>query len=157
MPSTKTFQALPPEDAETLVAVMQRIVPHTNSLLQEAVWETALSYDSQLVPRWALRQQVRKNLHDLDIRARQLHGGSFAGAPPTTQDALLHDIEDTEFFQGLVNATVSDYYNRHVVWEAIGYPGLAQRDGAGYLHKGFDRMGGEEEMHSGKSSPAGAP
>ncbi len=140
MPSTKTFQALLPEDAETLVAVMQRIVPHANALLQEVVWETALAYDSQLVTQGDWRQQVRNNLRDLNRRARQQHGALFAASPAAIQDALLHDIEDTEFFQGLVNATVSDYYNRHVVWEAIGYPGLSQRDGAGYLHKGFDRL-----------------
>ncbi len=140
MASTKTFQALPPEDAETLVAVMQRIVPHADALLQEVVWETALAYDSQLVTQGEWRQQVRQHLHDLDRRARQQHGTIFAAAPPAIQDALLREIEETEFFQGLVNATVTDYYNRHVVWEAIGYPGLAQRDGAGYLNKGFDRL-----------------
>lgn len=140
MASTKTFQALPPEDAETLVAVMQRIVPHADALLQEVVWETALAYDSQLVTQGEWRQQVRQHLHDLDRRARQQHGAIFAAAPPAIQDALLREIEETDFFQGIVNATVTDYYNRHVVWEAIGYPGLAQRDGAGYLHKGFDRL-----------------
>ncbi|MCL5013271.1 MAG: gluconate 2-dehydrogenase subunit 3 family protein [Firmicutes bacterium] len=140
MESTETFQALLPEEAQTLVAVMKRIVPHNDATLQELVWKTAMAYDAQLVAHVSTRQEVRKNLRELDMQARQTHAKPFAEIPPDTQDAMLKTIEDTSFFQSLVNATISDFYNRYAVWAALGYPGLAQRDGAGYLHKGYDHL-----------------
>lgn len=140
MPTIHDFQALLPEEAETLVAMMQRIVPHSEAVLRDTVWLTALAYEAQLVSQVNLRQTVRATLQEMNRRARQQHAPSFAEASQDMQDALLHDMEDTAFFQSLIHATVTDFYNRHVVWEAIGYPGVAQRDGAGYIHKGFDRL-----------------
>ena len=140
MEPVETFQTLLPQEAKTLVAVMTRIVPHSDATLQKLVWQTALAYDSQLVSNVSGRQEVRKGLHELDIQARQSHSQTFCDLSSDTQDDLLKNIEDTSFFQTLINVTISDFYNRHAVWAAIGYPGLTQRDGAGYLHNGFDNL-----------------
>ncbi|HHY66940.1 gluconate 2-dehydrogenase subunit 3 family protein [Kyrpidia sp.] len=134
------FQALTPEEALTLVAVMRRIVPHTHPTLIEAIWLTAQSYDARLVDQVFLRQEVRSKLRELNLHSQKTFGHAFSDLEPDQQDTLLRGIEDTPFFQNLINATISDFYNRHAVWEVIGYPGLEQRDGAGYLSKGFDHL-----------------
>ncbi len=134
------FQALLPAEARTLVAIMSRIVPHATRALQDVVWDTALAYDAQLVANVMLRGDVRQFLRDLDGSARKTGADSFAGAEVEVQDTLLQNIEGSGMFQSLINATITDFYNRHVVWDAIGYPGVEQRDGAGYLHKGFDAL-----------------
>lgn len=134
------FQALQPSEAQTLVAIMGRIVPHGAPELKDVVWQTALAYDSQLATNIGLRSDIRSQLQDLDKRSREQGAPSFAEAAPNVQDAVLQYIEGTALFQNLIYATVADFYNRHAVWEAIGYPGLAQRDGVGYLNKGFDTL-----------------
>ncbi len=132
------FQALLPAEAATLVAVMTRIVPHANPELREVVWYTALAYDARLATDHKLRTGVREQLRELEMQAVAQGAASFAGAEPELQQTLLEAIEDTSLFQQLVYAVVSDFYNRHVVWEALGYPGLAQRDGQGYINRGYD-------------------
>ncbi|KAA8959850.1 gluconate 2-dehydrogenase subunit 3 family protein [Mycobacterium sp.] len=132
------FQALQPAEAANLVAVMSRIVPHRDPRLREVVWYTALAYDARLATDTQLRNEIRGQLKELDQQAVAQGAASFADAPAELQDTLLRAIDDTALFQNLVYAVVADFYNRHLVWEAIGYPGLAQRDGQGFLHRGFD-------------------
>jgi len=85
-----------------------------------------------------LRNEIRDLLKELDRQAAAQGATSFADASADLQVTLLKAIEGTALFQNLVFAVVADFYNRHLVWEAIGYPGLAQRDGQGYLNRGFD-------------------
>ncbi|CAB3393147.1 conserved protein of unknown function [Kyrpidia spormannii] len=59
------FQALTPEEALTLVAVMRRIVPHTHPTLIEAIWLTAQSYDARLVDQVFLRVRHAHPRRDL--------------------------------------------------------------------------------------------
>ncbi len=132
------FQALRPEEAEVLVAAVRRVVPHKQPALQEAAWFTALAIDGQAVADLSFRALLKEGLADLDRRARERWGRGFAPSGPAEQDEILREVEDSLFFQRLVNATVSDFYNRRIVWETIGYPGL-HADG-GYRDKGFDRL-----------------
>ncbi len=132
------FQALRPEEAEVLAAAVQRIVPHKQPALQEVTWLTALAIDAQAVADLEFRAMLRDGVRDLDRRARDRWGKGFAALAPAEQNEVLREVEATPFFQRLVNATVSDFYNRRVVWETIGYPGL-HADG-GYRDKGFDRL-----------------
>lgn len=134
------FQTLQPSEARTLVAVMRRIVPHEDADLRDVVLYTALAYDARLVGDLALRAEVRSEMKELDRQAQGDGLSSFADASSEEQDSILRAIEDTTFFQNLVYATVADFYNRHIVWQAIGYPGLDQRDGQGYLNRGFDAI-----------------
>lgn len=138
------FQALLPAEAANLIAVMTRIVPHRDPELRDIVWYTAISYDARLATDTGLRTEVRAQLKELDQQAVAQGAKSFAEASPDQQNALLAAIENTAIFQQLVYATVVDFYNRHIVWEAIGYPGLAQRDGQGYINRGFDVLNWDE-------------
>lgn len=132
------FQALVPTEAANLVALMENIVPHKDPELRDIVFYTALCFDAGLATATALRTEVRSLLKELDQQAVTNGAASFAAASAEIQKSLLTAIEGLPIFQQLVYATVSDFYNRHIVWQAIGYPGLAQRDGQGYINQGFD-------------------
>lgn len=132
------FQTLIPAEAANLVALMGNIVPHQDPELRDIVFYTALCFDASLATDTPMRTQVRSLLKDLDKQAVANGAASFAAAAPDVQKSLLTAIEDQPLFQQLVYATVADFYNRHIVWEAIGYPGLSQRDGKGYINDGFD-------------------
>lgn len=138
------FQALVPAEAANLVALMENIVPHRDPELRDIVFYTALCFDAGLATATALRTEVRDLLKELDQQAHTNGTASFAAAPPDVQKSLLTAIEGRPIFQQLVYATVSDFYNRHAVWQAIGYPGLAQRDGKGYINQGFDVLDWDE-------------
>lgn len=138
------FQALVPADAANLVALMENIVPHRDPELRDLVFYTALCFDAGLATATALRTEVRGLLKELDQQAVADGAASFAAAAPDVQKSLLTAIEGRPIFQQLVYATVADFYNRHAVWQAIGYPGLAQRDGKGYINDGFDVLDWDE-------------
>lgn len=120
------------------MAAMSCIVPHQDPELRDVVWHTALAYDARLATDIGRKAEIRDLLAELDKRAVAQGATSFATASPGVQKMLLESKEDTELFQHLVYVVVADFYNRHIVWEAIGYPGLAQRDGKGYINDGFD-------------------
>lgn len=138
------FQALVPADAANLVALMENIVPHRDPELRDLVFYTALCFDAGLATATALRTEVRGLLKELDQQAVADGAASFAAAAPDVQKSLLTAVEGRPIFQQLVYATVADFYNRHAVWQAIGYPGLAQRDGKGYINDGFDVLDWDE-------------
>lgn len=138
------FQALIPGEAANLVAVMENIVPHRDPELRDIVFYTALCFDASLATATALRIEVRELLKELDQQAVTSGAGSFATAASDVQKSLLTAIEGRPIFQQLVYATVADFYNRHAVWQAIGYPGLSQRDGKGYINQGFDVLDWDE-------------
>ncbi len=135
---TLAFQALRPDQAETLTAVVRRIVPHKQPALQEAAELTALAIDAQAAADLAFLSLLRDGLADLDQRAESGRRKRFRELAAGEQDEILKEVEETLFFQRLINATVTDFYNRHVVWETLGYPGL-EADG-GYRDKGFDKL-----------------
>lgn len=132
------FQSLLPAEAANLVAVMTSIVPHQDPQLRDTVWYTALAYDARLASDNKLRTEIRGQLMELDKGAVAAGATSFSEAIPELQTMLLESIQDMALFQNLVYAVVVDFYNRYSVWEAIGFPGLAQRDGQGYINRGFD-------------------
>lgn len=138
------FQALIPGEAANLVALMENIVPHRDPELRDIVFYTALCFDASLATATALRIEVRELLKELDQQAVTSGANSFATATPEIQKSLLTAIEGRPIFQQLVYATVADFYNRHAVWQSIGYPGLSQRDGKGYINQGFDVLDWDE-------------
>jgi len=138
------FQALVPAEAANLVALMENIVPHQDPELRNIVFYTALCFDASLATDTELRTGVRELLKELNQQAVTNGATSFSEAIPDVQKSLLKAIEDRPLFQQLVYVTVCDFYNRHIVWQAIGYPGLAQRDGKGYINQGFDVLDWDE-------------
>lgn len=138
------FQALRPHEGATLIAVVRRIVPHRQPVLQEVAVETALTLDARMVADFQFKERVRQGLADLNVRARDLVGEDFIWLTEDQQVTILNQVERTPFFQELINRTLTDFYNRRSVWEAIGYPGPTMnvngRFHGGYLHRGFDRL-----------------
>jgi hypothetical protein len=132
------FQVLAPDEAEILVALVSAIVPHRQEALQATKVDTALALDTKMVADLGLRALCREGLRSLELRAQQEHHFRFAALGADEQAALLATIEPGAFFQTLVHLTKYDFYNRHIVWEAIGYPDLGNE--SGYLRLGFDRL-----------------
>jgi len=140
----EAFRTLSPPEANTLIAVVHGIVPHRLPVLATAARGTALGIDAKLLNDPVQRAAVRAGLADLDARARKVGVSRFDSLTPTQQDTILRQIERSAFFQGLIAATLDDYYNRHDVWKAIGYPGASmnahEKYLGGYLNKGFDTL-----------------
>lgn len=136
-----SFQAFVPDEAERLTAFVRRLVPHQQPELQDAALQTALAIDAQCVGNLDLRAQISDFLRELDDRAQQRKSMAFVDLPGPEQDELLKTREGTPLFQQLLHLTRLDFYNRHVVWNALGYPGLERRlDREGYRYKGFDEL-----------------
>ena len=136
-----SFQAFVPDEAERLTAFIRRLVPHNQPELEDAALQTALAIDAQCVGNFDLRAQISDLLQRLDDQAQQRKGTAFVDLPGSEQDELLKTHEGTPLFQQLLHLTRLDFYNRHVVWNVLGYPGLDRRlDGEGYRYKGFDQL-----------------
>ena len=142
MTTALTFQAFVPDQAERLTAYIRRLVPHKQPELQEVSAETAMAIDAQCVGNFDLRAQVNDFLRSPRARTRsrrtESRSSELSGAE---QDELLKSYEGTPLFQQLLHLTRVDFYNRHIVWNTLGYPGLDRRlDGEGYLTRGFDQL-----------------
>jgi hypothetical protein len=107
--------------------------------LQRTIEDTALAIDAQLVSNLDLRALVRDGLTDLEASAQNSHATSFVALPVQQQTDLARRAQASVFFQTIVHLTKYDFYNRHVVWETIGYPDLL--NDSGYLDKGFNKLG----------------
>ena len=141
MTTALTFQAFVPDQAERLTAYIQRLVPHKQPELQDVITETALAIDAQCVGNFDLRAQVSDLLRHLEDDALQKKGKPFTELSGSEQDELLKPYEGTPLFQQVLHLTRVDFYNRHIVWNTLGYPGLDRRvDGEGYLQRGYDQL-----------------
>ncbi len=132
------FQVLPPDEAELMLALVNVILPHGEARLEEAKFATALALDAKLVADLSLRAAVREGLTGLERSAWSGYGERFGALGMAEQAELCSRIEDGPFFQTMVQLVKYDFYNRHIVWEVIGYPDLG--NDSGYLHLGFDRF-----------------
>lgn len=141
MITSLAFQAFVPDQAERLTAFIGRLVPHKQPELQEVVIATALAIDAECVGNADLRAQVSDLLRQLEDEALQTKGRTFIQLSGAEQDELLKAREGASLFQQLLHLTRVDFYNRHVVWNVLGYPGLDRRlDREGYRYRGFDRL-----------------
>lgn len=132
------FQALRPLEARSFLALVTNVLPHEHVELQAARIATAITLDSQMVTNLDLRALTLAGLGELDALARAMYFSAFADASRDQQATVLAEIEGAAFFQGLVHQLKYDFYNRHLVWDVLGYPDLDHE--AGYLDAGFDRL-----------------
>lgn len=109
----------------TLVAMMQRIVPHEN--LDSAVYHDAVQ---------AFLRTARENPTIVDGLA-DLQATGFVDLSIDDQIASLNAIEDTPFFDTVRGAAVRSLYADERTWEMLGYGGDASRYG-GYIDLGFN-------------------
>ncbi|MGD9958072.1 gluconate 2-dehydrogenase subunit 3 family protein [Nocardioides sp.] len=133
-----TFQALRPEEADLFLSVIEAVLPHTQPELEFPRQASALVLDAQMVANLGLRQLVLDGLRELDQASMRAHRIGFSDLSTADRTAALREIEDTAFFQTLIHLVKSDFYNRHIVWKALGYPDLDRE--AGYLDHGFDQL-----------------
>ena len=133
-----TFQALRPEEADLFLGVIEAILPHTQPELEFPRQVTALVLDAQMVADLGMRELMLEGLRELEQACVRTHRTGFAQLAASDRAAALREIEDTPFFQTLIHVVKSDFYNRHIVWKALGYPDLDREDG--YLDHGFDQL-----------------
>lgn len=109
----------------TLVAAMQRLVPHGS--LDPAVYRDAvLAFMSSA----ADDPVIAAGLEELVAR-------KFLEQPEAGQVALLAGIEGTPFFDSVRDAAVRGVYGDERSWDMLGYGGDASRFG-GYVDRGFN-------------------
>ena len=97
------FATLTPDEARELGAIAERIMPTTSTPgAREAgviyfIDKALGTFEKQELPA------MRKGLAELRTQVSKRHRGvtSFAALPAVQQDALLTDIEKTEFFLGM--------------------------------------------------------
>lgn len=130
------FQVLQPQDAQTLLTLIRLIVPHSQPRLEPAKEATALVVDAQLVVNLDLRKLILDGMHELDMAAGSHGGDTFDSLVHAAQLDVLNAQEDSAFFQTLVHTVKYDFYNRHLVWDVLGYPDMG--NDAGYIDAGFD-------------------
>ncbi len=89
----------------------------------------------------ARRDEIAAGLDDLDRRARAAHGrdyGEIEGA--AEREALLREIQSSDFFQAVRGALVVGLYDTPELWEPhFGYQGSSWEQG-GYLNRGYNDL-----------------
>lgn len=133
-----TFQALPPDQAADFLALLRILIPHQQEELAAALDATAIVLDSKLAGDLALRRDVQDWLGELRRASEQAHGRPFAALTGAERTAIARQHEDSMIFQVVLHLAKNDFYNRHLVWQVLGYPDLS--NDSGYLDKGFDRL-----------------
>jgi hypothetical protein len=120
-----------PREEEVLRAVVDRICPaddHPGAWDAGAADYLGRQLDGDLLP---MRAIVRDGLAALDAAAHARSSVGFAALSSDAQDALLREIEATDFFVLLVRTTAEGFY---------GEPGQGgNRDAVSWVMTGFGR------------------
>lgn len=96
--AAEPFVVLTAQEAATMRALAARIVPTDDLPGAEeagAVYFVDLALNGPMV---GMTKPVRTGLAELDARAIQNGGEAFPDLDPDAQDALIREVEDTEFF-----------------------------------------------------------
>lgn len=123
-----------PELATRLLRLGRDIYPH------EAIADRY--YLEPLRPLLESRRElIAAGLDDLDRRARAAHGRDYASIDSAVvREALLREIQDSEFFQAVRNTLVVGLYDNQEVWQPyFGYEGSSWEKG-GYIGRGYNDL-----------------
>ena len=117
--------------AQTLAKLIQLardIYPHDK--ISDEFYVTAVKgYDSK-----EKAETIEAGIADLDKRS----GGDYLSLGwEAKRVAILHEIEDTPFFQTIRGGLVTGLYNQKAVWPIFGYEGESYSKG-GYINRGFN-------------------
>jgi hypothetical protein len=125
--------ALTPDEMATLIRMARDVYPHDH--VPDRFYAIAVkSHDTQAAEDADYRAMMQAGLADLDARA----GGSYRALGwEDDRVAVLRDIADTPFFQGVRGGLVTGLYNQQEVWPLFGYEGESYSQG-GYIDRGFD-------------------
>jgi gluconate 2-dehydrogenase gamma chain len=142
-PARGRLETLTPQEADTLDAIVARLIP-TDANGPGATEARAARYiDRALGGALAsFREAYRAGLAAVDAYARTSKGAAFTQLSPQNQDAVLTDLErnaatgfetgSAAFFNLVLSHTIQGtfgdpYYggnDRFVGWDLIGYPGV---------------------------------
>ncbi|MBR9989515.1 MAG: gluconate 2-dehydrogenase subunit 3 family protein [Gemmatimonadetes bacterium] len=93
------FTTLSAAEGRAIRAFATRILPSGDGLPGAEEAGAAWFADGALGgPMAHFRDLITGGLADLDARATAAHSVAFADASPEQQDALMHEVEDSEFF-----------------------------------------------------------
>jgi hypothetical protein len=126
-------EALTPEQMATLIVMARDVYPHDR--VPDRFYAVAVKdHDTKAAADAAYKEQIAAGIADLDSRA----GGSYRGLP-WEQDrvAVLEQVSDTPFFQGVRGGLITGLYNQPDLWPIFGYEGESYSKG-GYIDRGFD-------------------
>ena len=127
---------LSPATLKTLVKVARDIYPH--DFLVDSYYITAVKpWDGKAAKDPAVKAMIEGGVSRLDQDARDRHQAPYAEVPwEADRVALLHGIEQTEFFSTLRGDLVVSLYNQKELWPKFGYEGSSAEHG-GYIKRGF--------------------
>lgn len=127
-------QALKPETMATLIQMARDIYPHDR--IADRFYALAVKgHDTTAVKDPAHLALIEDGIADLDSRAGGL--GYRALGWEEERTAVLTQVENTAFFQGVRGGLVVSLYNQKDVWPLFGYEGESFSKG-GYIDRGFD-------------------
>jgi hypothetical protein len=129
-------KALKPETARTLVVIARDIYPHDR--LADRFYAVAVKgYDEKAGKDPATLASFEEGVAALDAAAKAAHGVPYADVGWEAQRvALLRNIQDGAFFQGIRSDLVVSLYNQKELWALFGYEGESASKG-GYINRGF--------------------
>lgn len=131
--------ALKPDTMATLIKLARDIYPHDK--LADRFYAIAVKgHEEKAAKDKAHLTLIEEGVADLNKRAAasQASGGSYRDLPwEESRVAILHDIDQTAFFQAVRGDLVVSLYNQKELWPLFGYEGESYSKG-GYIERGFD-------------------
>jgi hypothetical protein len=132
-----TAKALKPETLKTLARVARDVYPHDHLadhdyIIAVTPWDAKAAADANV------KALIEGGIALLDENARARYKAPYATVAWEEQRvALLHEIEQSEFFGKVRGDLLVSLYNNHDVWPKFGYEGSSAERG-GYINRGFD-------------------
>ncbi len=126
--------ALQPQTMATLIQLARDIYPHDQ--LADRFYAIAVkSHDESAGKDPKHKEMIEAGIADLDRRAGD--GGYTGRGWEADRVKILHEIEQTPFFQAIRGGLVVGLYNQKETWPIFGYEGESYTKG-GYITRGFD-------------------
>jgi len=129
-------QALKPDTMRTLAKVARDTYPHDH--LADRYYIAAVTpWDAKAASDPKVKAMLEEGVALLNQLAQAGHKSAYAAVAWEEQRvALLHQIEQTDFFGKLRSDLIASLYNNPEVWPKFGYEGSSAEHG-GYINRGF--------------------
>ncbi len=128
------LKALKPETMATMIQMARDIYPHDH--IGDKFYAKAMrAHDDGAADDAEKLAMLENGIADLDKRAGE--NGYLGLGWEEDRVAILHDIEDSGFFQAMRGSLVVGLYNQKALWPLFGYEGASAHKG-GYIERGFD-------------------
>jgi hypothetical protein len=126
---------LDPHTSQTLLVMTHDLFPHERLGVQYYA-VVVDSLDKQAGTDASVRQLLVQGVAQLDAA----HNMPWIDLSDGTRDAVLRDMEKTDFFTTVRTNTIGGLYGNPVVYQMFGYGGPSVQLG-GYIDRGFDDIG----------------